>query len=87
VIKERFVRDRDATVEHFADGAVAATRGRVFRLNHSAFKVWELLESPKSIEDLRDQCAMIFGERPSAIEADVRALINHWLDIGLVRTL
>ena len=58
--------------------------GRYFALNDVGTYLWELLEQPRSMPELRMAVCAEFDVDAAACEADVSAFLRSLMDSGLV---
>jgi len=65
-----------------------ATTGRYFTLNHVAGRMWELLATPKSSEDLILYLCTAYDVPPvvrgATLRGDVVRMIDNMLEVGLL---
>ncbi len=61
------------------------SRGTYFGLNEVGTIVWQALQQPATISDLRDAVVREFEVAAEVAEADVRSLLAEMIDAGLVR--
>ena len=61
------------------------SRGTYFGLNDVGTIVWQALQQPATIADLRDAVVREFEVAAEVAEADVRSLLVEMIDAGLVR--
>ncbi len=61
------------------------SRGTYFGLNDAGTIVWQALQRPATIADLRDAVVREFEVAAEVAEADVRSLLAEMIDAGLVR--
>jgi hypothetical protein len=64
--------------------AVLESRGGTYRLNDTAFALWELCDGTTTVAEMVDAVSMLFAGSPEALQRDVRAALQHLLDAGLV---
>lgn len=72
-----------------ADDAVMLSMeaGRYYGLNAVARRVWELLETPKSIVELREAICAEFAVDVRTCEADLGEFVNQLLAKDIVRAM
>lgn len=63
---------------------LGATTDRVLTLEGTAHLVWELLAQPASIDELAADLAVAFGVEVDAVVSDLRPLVEHLLDAGVL---
>ena len=61
-------------------------RALYFGLEGVAVEVWEALEQPRSVAELRDGIVARFDVSPVECERDLRRLLAELRDLGLVET-
>lgn len=59
-------------------------RALYFGLQGAGVELWEALEQPKSIEELRNAIVARFAVGPHDCEADIRAILANLQNEGLV---
>jgi hypothetical protein len=59
--------------------------GRYYGLNAVASRIWELLETPKTIAQLCRQICGEFDVDPQTCEAEVLKFVNDLINNGIVR--
>jgi hypothetical protein len=60
---------------------------KCFALNSSASMVWQLLETPSTVDQLCTALTGHFDVAEERCRAEVETLIGKWRDMGLVRAL
>jgi hypothetical protein len=80
------VRSPDVLTRSFADEVLLASPagGDVDRLEGSAAEVWDLLEEPRSMEDLVSTLARAYGVPAEQVRSGVEALLRELLERGWV---
>lgn len=58
--------------------------GKYFNLNRVASRVWEMIEEPKTLEQIADQLLSEYEISPEDCIRDVSELISELKDLGLV---
>ena len=79
-------RNNDCVAAMVADELVVLSvdLGRYFGLNPTAARVWELLEQPRTMEELWDSLAEEYEIQPDACRLEVTALLEDLQKEGLV---
>lgn len=79
-------RNNDCVAAMVADELVVLSvdLGRYFGLNPTAARVWELLEQPRTMEELCDSLAEEYEIQPDACRLEVTALLEDLQKEGLV---
>jgi hypothetical protein len=82
----RFVaRHRSASCRLGSESVVLdIDQGKYFGLNDVAARVYELLERPHALAELRDAIVAEYEVAPETCESDVRLLLRELLDLGLI---
>jgi hypothetical protein len=62
------------------------SRGIYFGLNPVGARIWELLQQPRTIPDIRDTLLAEFEVDSGRCEQDIRALLDQLASKGLVQT-
>lgn len=67
-------------------GAVmlSVATGLYFGLDPVGLRIWELLEAPRAIGELRDRLLEEFDVDAAACEADLKRFVDEMLDNGVV---
>ncbi|MCC7368076.1 MAG: PqqD family protein [Chloroflexi bacterium] len=60
------------------------TDGQAFILNHTAARVWRLLDGTRTDAAVAREIAETYGEAYEQVLADVRELVEHLAAVGLV---
>ncbi|MBF6066075.1 PqqD family protein [Nocardia terpenica] len=55
-------------------------------LEGTAATLWRLLDQPRSVSALADECARRYDGAPDQILADIEDTVNDWIARGLLRT-
>lgn len=63
---------------------LSVEKGRYYNLNSVGARVWNLIESPRSIADVCRQLEAEFDVSPQQCRADVLELVSRLVDEGLV---
>lgn len=58
--------------------------GGYYSLQNVGARIWELVEVPRTIADVRDEIVLQYGAPLDVVEADVLELCQHLVDLGLV---
>jgi hypothetical protein len=58
--------------------------GRYFGLKATGARIWKLLESPRSVEDIRNALVKEYDVEPNRCERDLFALLQLLVSKGLV---
>ena len=82
----RFVARRQSASCRLGSEAVVldVDQGKYFGLNDVAARVFELLEQPHALPELRDAIVAEYDVVPAACEEDLRALLRELLALGLI---
>ncbi|RYY47868.1 MAG: PqqD family protein [Sphingomonadales bacterium] len=84
---DMFVRNDDALVSAEVDGelvGLSVEKGVCYGLNAVGTRIWALLETPRSLDDLCAQLTDIFDVEPERCEREVVALLGELRSEGLV---
>ncbi|MBF6328296.1 PqqD family protein [Nocardia transvalensis] len=60
--------------------------GAYLVLEGTAATLWRLLDQPRSVDELADECARRYDGVPEQIRIDIADTMNEWSERGLVRT-
>jgi hypothetical protein len=60
---------------------------KCFALNSSASMVWNLLETPSTVDQVCDALVAHFEVGEAQCRSEIETLIGQWRDLGLVRAL
>ena len=60
------------------------TDGQAYILNHTAARIWHLLDGTRSETMLAQEIAATFGEPYEQVLGDVRELLEHLSSVGLL---
>jgi hypothetical protein len=63
---------------------MSADAGKYYGLNAVASRVWELLESPKTVAQLRAQICEEFETDVQTCESDILKFVNEMINNGIV---
>lgn len=64
---------------------LSVAAGRYYSLNAAASRIWELLESPKTVGQLSQQLCLEFEVEAAVCEAEVRTFLDDLLRYGIVQ--
>lgn len=83
----RYVRSPDALFSE-VDGEFVAlniNKGQCYGMDSIASRVWNLLDEPRSLEEICTALQEIYDVDPGICRADVESLLNSLTREGLVR--
>lgn len=60
------------------------TAGRYYGVDSVGARIWQLLQTPARIADVRDTIVAEYEVEPTRCEADVLELLRRMLDAGLI---
>lgn len=60
------------------------TDGQAYILNHTAARVWRLLDGTRSETTVAQEVSDTYGEKYEQVLADVRELVAHLQSVGLL---
>jgi hypothetical protein len=84
---DTMLRRSDAVVSTEAGARTSMmdiVKGQYFGLEDVGARVWALLESPRSVGDIRDQLVREFEVDATVCEAELRPFLRTLLDQGLL---
>jgi hypothetical protein len=87
VAGDEVVRRSAQLVEAEVDGELVALhveRGTCYGFNGTATRIWNLLEEPKRVSELRDALLEEFDVDPATCEAQLRELLDDLQGDGLI---
>jgi hypothetical protein len=64
---------------------LATDAGRYFGVNTVGARIWQLLQVPRSVADIRDAIVSEYEVDPLRCEADVITLVQEMLQVALVQ--
>ena len=85
--EDEVVRRCAQLVEAEVDGELVALhveRGPCYGFNGTATRIWNLLDEPRRVSELRDALLEEFDVDPATCEAQVRELLKELADDGLI---
>jgi hypothetical protein len=85
---KRFERVGNAVGQRLAEGGAVldSERGEFYRLNGSAFDVWEVLDRPLTLLEILDALEQEYGVLDTTSQSEVEDLLKYLLDLGLLKT-
>ncbi|MGE5307784.1 MAG: PqqD family protein [Deltaproteobacteria bacterium] len=91
-MSEIYTKDPDVIFRKIADEFIlvpirqkAVDLRSVFTLNETGAFIWELIDSTRSLSQIRDKVAEEFDVDPKAAQADVSSLISQLEGLKLIR--
>lgn len=64
-----------------------STDGQAYILNHTAARVWRLLDGTRTDVEAAREVAETYGEEYEQVLGDVRELVGHLLAVGLLTAM
>ncbi|HEX7084814.1 MAG TPA: PqqD family protein [Vicinamibacterales bacterium] len=79
-------RRADVIAQQVGDTAVLVnlSSNRIYELNASGARVWELLDTARSVEAIVGEIAQEFELSPDVVRADVAPLVDEFVREGLI---
>jgi hypothetical protein len=87
VTEDLLVKRKEGLIEAEVDGELVALHvenGTCYGFNGTATRIWQMVEEPKRLSELRDALMAEFDVDAETCEQDVRALVKDLESDGLV---
>ena len=87
--EDLLVKRKGGLIEAEVDGELVALHvenGTCYGFNGTATRIWQMVEEPKRLSELRDALTAEFDVDPETCEQDIRVLLQDLEKDGLIET-
>ena len=87
MVSETMVERGSGLIEAEVDGEIVALHvenGRCYGFNSTATVIWKMIETPKSLDTIRDALVGQFDVDPQTCEAQLKDLLDELAKDGLI---